>query len=112
RTVYYYCGAIDDRIEHIAHLPADALAFEESKKAFEVDLGAVRETIGPDRPLLGNIDATFVRDATQEALSRAIEAQFEAAGPLVATSTGSPLILDTDVRKLDLMVELSAQLGG
>lgn len=110
RTVYYYCGAIEDRLEHIATLPADALAFEESKKAFEIDLGAVRRAIGPDRPLLGNIDATFVRDATDRSLRRAVEAQFEAAGPLLATCTGSPLILDTELRKLDLMVETTSSL--
>jgi hypothetical protein len=110
-TVSYYCGAIEDRLEHIASLPADALAFEESKKAFEVDIGAVRETVGPDRPLLGNIDAALVREATDEGLRRAVEAQFEAAGPLLATCTGSPLILDTDVRKLDVMVETTAETG-
>lgn len=111
RTVYYYCGAIEDRLEHLAALPADALAFEESKKDFTIDLGAIRNVLGPGRPLLGNIDATFVRDAGDDALRRGVEAQFEAAGPLLATSAGSPLTLDTDVRKLDLMVELSAQCG-
>ena len=76
-----------------------------------IDLAAVREAVGPDRPLLGNIDATFVRDATDEALSRAVEAQFAAAGPLLAVSAGSPLTPDTEARKLDLMVELSARFG-
>ncbi len=112
RTVYYYCGAIDRRLEHLTALPADALAFEESKKAFEVDLGSVRRTVGADRPLLGNIDAVHVRDAGEESLRRAVEAQFDAAGPLLATSAGSPLTLDTDLSKLDLLVELSERRGG
>lgn len=109
RTVYYYCGAIEDRLKHLAALPADALAFEESKKGFEIDLAEVRDVVGPDRPLLGNIDAVFVRDADRCGLRRAVETQFDRAGPLLATSAGSPLTPDTDVRKLDLMVELSAQ---
>jgi hypothetical protein len=111
RTVYYYCGGIEDRLEHLARLPADALAFEESKKDFEIDLAEVRAVVGPARPLLGNIDATFIRDASDEGLERAVRAQFDAAGPLLATSAGSPLTLDTDVRTLDLMVELTAAAG-
>jgi uroporphyrinogen-III decarboxylase len=111
RTVYYYCGAIEDRLAHLAELPADALAFEESKKAFEIELADVREAVGPDRPLLGNIDATFVRDTDEAGIRRAVNAQFEAAGPLLATCTGSPLILDTSSGKLDLMVECTEQLG-
>ncbi len=111
RSVYYYCGAIEDRLEHLATLPADTLAFEESKKDFAIDLAAVRAAVGPERALLGNIDAVLVRDADEARLRREVEAQFAAAGPLLATSAGSPLTLDTDARKLDWMVELSARRG-
>ena len=111
RSVYYYCGAVEDRLEHLATLPADALAFEESKKDFVIDLAAVREAVGPDRPLLGNIDAVLVRDVDEAGLRREVEAQFSAAGPLLAVSAGSPLTPDTEARKLDLMVELSARFG-
>ena len=105
RTVYYYCGAIERRLEHIASLPADALAFEESKKSFEIELVTVRETLGPQRPLLGNMDAVLLRDAGEPTVRRAVEAQFAAAGPLLATSAGSPLTLDTSPATLDALVE-------
>ncbi|MGC9317307.1 MAG: uroporphyrinogen decarboxylase family protein [Armatimonadota bacterium] len=104
RTVYYYCGAVEDRLEHIAGLPADALAFEESKKGFEIDLAQVRRIVGDDRPLLGNIDATLLRDGFQEAIRRAVRGQFDAAGPLLGTSLGSPVTLDTEPWRIDAMV--------
>ncbi len=108
RTVYYYCGGIDRRIEHIATLPADALAFEESKKGFAIDLREVRRIVGPGRPLLGNIDAMALRDGDEAAIRRLVHEQFANAGPLLAASCGSPLTLDTDPRKLDIMVEAAA----
>lgn len=110
RTVYYYCGAIDRRVEHIAELPADALAFEESKKSFVIDLAEIRRIVGPDRPLLGNIDAVVLRDAEAGTIRRAVQAQWEAAGPLLATSCGSPLTLDTPAWKLDAMLEATERL--
>lgn len=110
KTVYYYCGAIEDRLEHLAQLPADALAFEESKKGFVLDLGAIREALGPDRALLGNIDSALVREGSEAAIRREVQRQFEVAGPLLATSAGSPLVTDTEPRRLDLMVEAARDL--
>lgn len=108
RTVYYYCGGIEGRLEHLATLPADMLAFEESKKGFVIDLAEVRRVVGPERPLLGNIDAVLVRDGDEATIRRAVREQYETAGPLLAASCGSPLTLDTDPRKLDTMVEVAA----
>ena len=111
RTVYYYCGAIDNRITHLAQLSADALAFEESKKGFEIELAAIRRVVGPERPLLGNIDAVRLRDGDAKAIQREVERQFDAGGPMIATSAGSPLTLDTDPAALDLLVKFTAALG-
>ncbi|MCD6360432.1 MAG: hypothetical protein J7M38_06145 [Armatimonadetes bacterium] len=104
RTVYYFCGGIEARLEHLARLPADVLAFEEGKKDFEIDLARVRAVVGEDRPLLGNIDATVIRDADEQGITDAVAGQFAAAGLLLATSCGSPLTLDTPSWKLDAMV--------
>lgn len=110
RTVYYYCGGIERRVEHLAALPADALAFEESKKGFEIDLAEIRRIIGADRPLLGNIDAVLLRDAEPATIRRAVREQWEAAGPLLAISCGSPLTLDTPAWKLDALVAATEHL--
>lgn len=111
RTVYYFCGGIEDRLEHLAALPADALAFEESKKGFVIDLGQVRGAVGPERPLLGNLDATVLRDGDAEAIRRAVGEQYRQAGPLLAMSCGSPVTLDTPPEKVDGLVEATAGCG-
>jgi len=111
RTVYYYCGGIDRRVEHLATLSADALAFEESKKGFAIDLAEIRRIVGPERPLLGNIDAVLLRDAERGTIERAVRAQWQVAGPLLATSCGSPLTLDTPAWKLDALVEATENLA-
>ena len=109
RTVYYFCGAIEDRLEHLAALPSDALAFEESKKGFAIDLGEVRRVIGPERPLLGNLDATLLRDGDADAVRRGVAEQYRQAGPLLAMSCGSPVTLDTPPTKVDMLVEATAE---
>ncbi|MFW5866452.1 MAG: uroporphyrinogen decarboxylase family protein [Armatimonadota bacterium] len=109
RTVYYYCGAVENRLHHLGQIPADALAFEESKKGFDIDLTRVREEIGADRPLLGNIDAVLIRDGSDRAVLRAVEEQFAAAGPLLATSAGSPLTPDTGTRRMDFLVRITEE---
>lgn len=111
RTVYYFCGGIEDRLEHLAALPADALAFEESKKGFVIDLGEVRRAIGPERPLLGNLDVTLLRDGDADAIRRAVAEQYRRAGPLLAMSCGSPVTLDTAPEKVDLLVAATADAG-
>ncbi|MGD9498398.1 MAG: hypothetical protein AB7Y46_19045, partial [Armatimonadota bacterium] len=77
----------------------------ESKKGFVIDHSEVRHMVGPERPLLGNIDAVALRDGDEATIRRLVSEQFGAAGPLLAASCGSPLTLDTDPRKLDIMVQ-------
>ncbi len=108
RTVYYFCGGVEGRLKHLARLPAHALAFEEGKKDFEIDIGRVRNAVGVLRPLLGNIDVTALRDADAEGIGRLVAQQMRDAGPMLATSCGSPLTLDTPAWKLDAMVEATA----
>jgi uroporphyrinogen-III decarboxylase len=109
--VYYFCGGIRGRLEHLAALPAHALAFEESKKGFLIDLGEVRRAVGPERPLLGNLAATLLRDGAAEQITRAVAEQYREAGPLLAMSCGSPVTLDTPPEKVDMLVEATGGAG-
>jgi len=105
RVVFYFCGSIQDRLDELARLDADALAFEESKKGWTVDIGVVREQLGVDRCLLGNIDAVLVRDGSPETLAAEVRRQIERAGPRsFVTSIGSPLTLDTAPEQLDAVI--------
>jgi len=110
RTVFYFCGAIDDRLAELSGLEADALAFEESKKGWRVDIGEVRGTAGPERCLFGNLDVVRVRDGDREALRRDVRRQIDAAGSKAfVTSIGSPLTLDTPPHKVDWLIEAARE---
>lgn len=105
KTVLYFCGSIADRLDRLAGLEADALAFEESKKGWTVEIGAVRERLGPSRCLFGNLDVVLLRDGDARALDDEVARQIESAGPRgFVVSTGSPITLDTPPRQLDALI--------
>ena len=107
KTVYYYCGDVLPRIPYLKELPFDALSVEESKKGFEIDMGAVRKAAGEDIVLVGNIDASLIRDATKEQIEAEVRRQVAAAGAHgnFIVGIGSPLTLDTEPEKLDFLVQ-------
>jgi uroporphyrinogen-III decarboxylase len=111
RVVYYYCGSVEGRLEYLAQLPADALAFEESKKGFTIDLGQIRETLGPDRLLFGNTDAVLLRDGSEAQIAADVARQYAAAGPRFVVSQGSPATLDTAPEKLDVLGRVGESAG-
>ena len=105
KTVLYFCGAIEDRLAELGGLGADALAFEESKKGWRVDIGQVRTMVGPGRCLFGNLDVVRVRDGGRETLQGDVRRQIDAAGPeAFVTSIGSPLTLNTPPQKVDWLM--------
>lgn len=110
-AVLYYCGDVRGRLEHLAALRVSALGFEESKKGFRVDLGAVRREVGPGIALWGNLDAVFIEKASREEILEAVREQWESAGPLYAVSPGSPLTLTTPAEKLRWLIECARHLG-
>jgi uroporphyrinogen-III decarboxylase len=105
RTVFYFCGSIADRLDRIAALEADALAFEESKKDWTVDIAAIRKELGPERCLFGNMDVVLLRDGSPDAVNREVQRQIESAGPgAFVVSLGSPVTLDTPPGQVDLLM--------
>jgi hypothetical protein len=99
--VFCHLGGIDERVDLLAELPVAALAFEESKKGFVIDLGWIRERVGPDLTLWGNTDILFLRDAErEEQIQEDTRRQYEQAGPRFVASIGSPLAEDTEAEKV------------
>ena len=107
-VVYYFCGGIEGRLPSLAQLPADALAFEESKKGFIIDLARIRAEIGPDKLLFGNLDVTLLRDGTEAQIAAEVARQYATAGQRFVASTGSPVTLDTPPEKVDMLVRAVA----
>lgn len=110
QTVFYHCGGVEDRLELLAGSAANALAFEESKKGFIIDLARIRREIGPDKVLFGNTDVVLVRDSSPSRITEDLQRQYAEAGPRFVVSIGSPLTLDTDEEKIAVLGEAAARL--
>ena len=109
-TVCYHCGGIQGRLELLAQSAADALAFEESKKGFVIDLAQIRREIGEEKVLFGNTDAVLIRDGAQQDIMADVQRQYAAAGPRFVASIGSPFTLDTSEEKVSMLVRAAATL--
>lgn len=103
-SVHYYCGRPDDRWELLLDSGADALAVEESKKTFEIDIMQVAEKVDGRMALLGNIDAIAIMEqgsdaALQAEVKRQCAAGVRNGGRFVA-SIGSPVTPGTPLSRV------------
>ncbi|MEI6499670.1 MAG: uroporphyrinogen decarboxylase family protein [Armatimonadota bacterium] len=110
-SVHYYCGRPDDRWDFLLDTGADALALEEGKKGFAVDLLALAERLDGRMALLGNIDAIAVMEHGSEAALRAevarqIEIGRRNCGRFVC-SIGSPVTPGTPLRRVRRYTDLA-----
>jgi hypothetical protein len=106
-TIHYVCGNVMPRIRRIAELDVSAIAVEESKKNFRIDIEDVVERIGARMTVFGNIDAVKYgirapADEITAEVRRQVRAGLRAKGFVV--STGSPFPLDTNPRRIDMLV--------
>lgn len=114
-SIYYYCGSPAGKLEHILDAGADAVAFEESKKGFTIDIEDVVEAVGGRCAVLGNLDATAFLPVCSEAELRAEIGRQMAAGRRNGSrfilSMGSPVTPGTPARKVRLYCDLAHELG-
>ncbi len=106
-TAYYVCGNPMPLLSRIASLECDAVAFEESKKNFSIEIEEVVERIGDSKGVFGNVDAPLFgvharRDQIEEEVKRQVDAGRKAKGFVV--STGSPYPLDSPIKNIDALI--------
>ncbi len=105
--IYYACGDVVPRLERMAQLDVAAIAVEESKKTFRIDLRDVVDRVAGRAAVFGNVDAVhFGIHATMEEMAAEVRRQMrigERARGFVV-STGSPFPLDTNPRQIDTLV--------
>jgi uroporphyrinogen-III decarboxylase len=105
--IHYVCGDVIPRLHRIRELDITAVAVEESKKNFVIEIESVVEEVGDRLAVFGNVDAVrFGLHATQEEMAREVkrQARFGARARGFVVSTGSPLPLDSNPRQVDAMV--------
>lgn len=118
KSIYGFSGNPSGKLDAILSIGADALAFEESKKDFVVDINELAGYIDGRCTLLGNLDAIGILQDGSEAQLRDAIAQQIAAGRLnrnrFVVSIGSPVTPKTPVERVrlycDLVRDMSRQL--
>lgn len=120
-TFHYFCGNPAGKWDLILDTGADALALEESKKGFDIDIedvvSRVRRQSPPGRQMvvLGNLDAVGILEQGDEAALRAeIKRQIAAGrrnGGRFVMSLGSPVTPDTPASRVRLYCDLAHELG-
>lgn len=112
--IHYVCGNSIPRLERMVEYDIAAVAVEESKKGFEIEIEEVVDRVAGRAAVLGNIDAVrFGLHATADEVAAEVRRQAaigaRARGFIV--STGSPFPLDTNPRLIDTMVETAHSIG-
>ncbi|MCX6030350.1 MAG: hypothetical protein NT169_13775 [Chloroflexi bacterium] len=113
-VILYYCGDVIPRLPWLKRLGMDALAVEESKKGFSVDIADVIAGLDGACCVFGNVDAIqVVHDGTPEAIRAEVHRQLhlgERARSFVLCQ-GSPFTLDTPPSKIDWFVRSARRAG-
>jgi uroporphyrinogen-III decarboxylase len=113
--IHYACGDILPRLESMIECDVAAVAVEESKKNFRIEIEEVVERVAGRAAVFGNIDAVkFGLGATMDEMAAEVkrQARIGARANGFVVSTGSPFPLDTNPRLIDTLVSTAHSLPG
>jgi hypothetical protein len=113
--IHLVCGDVMPRLEQMASYDVAAIAVEESKKNFRIEIKDVVDRVGERVAVLGNIDAIhFGLRATPDEMVAEVkrQASIGARARGFVVSTGSPFPLDTNPRLVDRLVGTAHSLPG
>ncbi len=113
--IYYMCGDAIPRLERVVQLDVAAVAVEESKKNFCIEIEEVVDRVAGQVAVFGNIDAVrFGLNARLEDMAAEVrrQARIGASARGFVVSTGSPFPLDTNPRLIDMLVTTAHSLAG
>jgi uroporphyrinogen-III decarboxylase len=106
--IHYVCGDSIPRLERMVEYDVAAVAVEESKKGFQIEIDEVVDRVAGRAAVFGNIDAVqFGLHATPDDMAAEVrrQAAIGARAKGFVVSTGSPFPLDTNPRLIDTLVE-------
>ena len=104
--IHYVCGDVIPRLERIVQYDIAAVAVEESKKNFCIEIEEVVNRVGDRVAVFGNIDTVrFGLNGTLEEMAAEVcrQARIGARARGFIVSTGSPFPLDTNPRLIDTL---------
>lgn len=108
QPIYYLCGDVLPRLKRMLECDIAAVATEESKKKFRIEIADVVEGVAGGAAVFGNIDTIhFGLKSTPEEMAAEVKRQCQVgarAGGFIA-GTGSPFPLETDPAMIDVLVD-------
>ena len=114
-SIHYFCGDPSGKWELLLDTGADALALEESKKGFVIDIEDVVERVNGRMVVLGNLDAVRILEQADDGAMRAEIARQIAAGrrnrSRFIMNLGSPVTPDTPASRVRRYCDLTHQPG-
>ncbi|HSV72433.1 MAG TPA: uroporphyrinogen decarboxylase family protein [Chthonomonadales bacterium] len=114
QTILYFCGNPWPLFHHLLESGADAIALEESKKGFVVDVEEVVDRVAGRMAVFGNVDAVGVlQDGGDGALRAELERQVRAGrriGGRFVISLGSPVTPGTPLARVRRFCEMARAL--
>jgi uroporphyrinogen-III decarboxylase len=115
-SIHYYCGDPQDRMDLLLSTGADALALEESKKGFRIDIADVAEFVQGRCALFGNLDAIHLLPDANEADLRDEITRQVAAGRRnknrFVISLGSPVTPGTTANRVREYCQWAREISG
>jgi hypothetical protein len=115
KSIYYFCGNPAGKIDALLATNTDALAFEEGKKGFRVDIDDMVDYLSGRRVLLGNIDAVGVlQNGSDDQLRVEVQRQLQAGRrnkSRFILSVGSPVTPLTPPQRVKLYCDIAHQLS-
>ena len=114
KAILYSTGYLLPILPKMRELGADAITLEEGRKGDPMDIGEVREIMGPNQCIFGNFDAENVLlHGNRADIERDVIRQIDSAGRDGAfiMGTGSPVCDDTDPEQLDSLIEFTRKHG-
>ncbi len=115
KAMLYIAGNVVPRLPRLVEMGLDALAVEESRKNFVVDIADVRAQVGDGLCLFGNVDAYGILEVgSDEQLEAEILRQLHGgsteSGAFIM-SPGSPITPGTALERVGAFIRMSRQLG-
>jgi uroporphyrinogen-III decarboxylase len=113
-STYYFCGDIMPKLEGVCALEVDAIAFEESKKWFRLDLAEVAGVVRGRKALCGNMDGLqLLPRGSREQIAAEVCRQLDVAacnGGFVM-GAGSPIAPDTPLANMRAFLNATREFG-
>jgi uroporphyrinogen-III decarboxylase len=107
-------GNIHGVLDQIAAYPFDALAIEEGRKDYDLDVGEIRRRLGDERVLFGNVSCMQVVEGRPEEILAEVRRQIAVAGRSgrFVVSIGEPLPQGTPAERVRFFCDSTRLISG